>query len=57
MRFPPDMFTVLFTLGRAPGWLAQWLEMIQDNEQKIARPRQVYDGVWLRDYTPISQRA
>jgi citrate synthase len=56
MRFPPDMFTVLFTLGRAPGWLAQWLEMITDNEQKIARPRQVYLGYDKRDYIPMDQR-
>ena len=56
MRFPPDMFTVLFTLGRAPGWLAQWLEMITDNEQKIARPRQVYLGYDKRDYVPVEQR-
>jgi citrate synthase len=56
MRFPPDMFTVLFTLGRAPGWLAQWLEMITDNEQKIARPRQVYLGYDKRDYVPLDQR-
>jgi len=56
MRFPPDMFTVLFTLGRAPGWLAQWLEMITDNEQKIARPRQVYLGYDKRDYVPLEQR-
>ncbi len=56
MRFPPDMFTVLFTLGRAPGWLAQWLEMIQDSEQKIARPRQVYLGYDKRDYVPMDQR-
>jgi len=56
MRFPPDMFTVLFTLGRAPGWLAQWLEMITDSEQKIARPRQVYLGYDKRDYVPMDQR-
>ena len=56
MRFPPDMFTVLFTLGRAPGWLAQWLEMITDTEQKIARPRQVYLGYDKRDYVPVEQR-
>ena len=56
MRFPPDMFTVLFTLGRAPGWLAQWVEMITDTEQKIARPRQVYLGYDVRDYVPIEQR-
>jgi citrate synthase len=56
MRFPPDMFTVLFTLGRAPGWLAQWMEMITDTEQKIARPRQVYLGYDKRDYVPLEQR-
>ena len=56
MRFPPDMFTVLFTLGRAPGWLAQWMEMITDTEQKIARPRQVYLGYDKRDYVPMEQR-
>ena len=56
MRFPPDMFTVLFTLGRAPGWLAQWLEMITDPEQKIARPRQIYLGHETRDYVPVEQR-
>jgi citrate synthase len=56
MRFPPDMFTVLFTLGRAPGWLAQWMEMITDTEQKIARPRQVYLGYDKRDYVPVEQR-
>jgi citrate synthase len=56
MRFPPDMFTVLFTLGRAPGWLAQWVEMITDPEQKIARPRQIYLGPGERDYVPLEQR-
>lgn len=56
MRFPPDMFTVLFTLGRAPGWLAQWRELITDPEQKIARPRQVYLGADTRDYIPLVAR-
>ncbi|WP_297637361.1 citrate/2-methylcitrate synthase, partial [Caldilinea sp.] len=56
MRFPPDMFTVLFTLGRAPGWLAQWVELVTDPEQKIARPRQIYLGYDYRDYVPIEQR-
>ncbi|MFZ2361109.1 MAG: citrate synthase [Anaerolineae bacterium] len=54
---PDSMFTVMFSIPRTAGWLAQWRELLTDNEQKIARPRQVYDGVWLRDYTPISQRA
>lgn len=56
MRFPTDMFPVLFALGRAPGWLAQWLEMIQDSEQRIARPRQIYLGSEKRDYVPIEER-
>jgi citrate synthase len=50
------MFTVLFTLGRAPGWLAQWNEMIGDPDQKIARPRQIYLGAEERDYLPLDQR-
>lgn len=56
MGFPPDMFTVLFTLGRAPGWLAQWNELVQDPEQRIARPRQIYLGQKRRDYVPLAQR-
>ena len=56
MRFPPAMFTVLFTLGRAPGWLAQWVEMIEDPDQRIARPRQIYLGADERDYVPLDQR-
>ena len=53
---PDSMFTVMFTIPRTAGWLAQWRELIDDPEQKIARPRQVYDGVWLRDYVPIGER-
>ncbi|MEZ4683840.1 MAG: citrate synthase [Caldilineaceae bacterium] len=56
MGFPPDMFTVLFTLGRAPGWLAQWNELVEDEEQRIARPRQIYLGADERDYVPVDQR-
>jgi len=56
MGFPTDMFTVLFTIGRAPGWLAQWVEMLNDPEQKIARPRQVYLGEDQRDYIPMNKR-
>lgn len=56
MRFPPDMFTVLFTLGRAPGWLAQWIELVTDPEQRIARPRQIYTGSSERAYIPRDQR-
>ncbi len=56
MGFPPKMFTVLFALGRLPGWIAQWHEMIQDPETKIGRPRQVYVGATERDYVPVSSR-
>ncbi len=56
MQFPLDMFPVLFAIGRTPGWLAQWHEMLLDKEQKIARPRQIYIGPPLRDYVPIEKR-
>ena len=56
MGFPVEMFPVLFAIPRTAGWLAQWLEMTNDPEQKIARPRQVYNGPLNRDYTPIDQR-
>ncbi|CAN5122137.1 citrate synthase [soil metagenome] len=55
-QFPPEMFTVLFAIGRTPGWLAQWLELVQDPEQKIARPKQIYTGARTLDFTPASQR-
>jgi citrate synthase len=54
--FPKNMFTALFAIGRLPGWIAQWKEMIEDPETKIARPRQVYTGVAARDYVPIESR-
>ena len=56
MGFPTRMFTVLFALGRLPGWIAQWREMINDPQTKIGRPRQVYVGNPLRDYVPIEDR-
>ncbi|UER55033.1 citrate synthase [Kineosporiaceae bacterium SCSIO 59966] len=56
MGFPTPMFTVLFALGRLPGWIAQWREMISDKQTKIGRPRQVYVGETERDYVPMSQR-
>jgi citrate synthase len=56
MGFPERMFTVLFALGRLPGWIAQWREMIEDPQTRIGRPRQIYTGVPLRDYTPITNR-
>ncbi|MFZ5870617.1 MAG: citrate synthase [Actinomycetota bacterium] len=56
MGFPTPMFTVLFALGRLPGWIAQWREMIGDKQTKIGRPRQVYVGETERDYVSIDQR-
>lgn len=56
MGFPMDMFPVLFAIPRTSGWLAQWIEMLQDEEQKIARPRQIYLGPEKRDYVPVSER-
>ena len=56
MGLPVSMFPVMFAIGRTSGWIAQWLEMVQDSEQKIARPRQIYTGARERDYVPIEQR-
>ena len=56
MRFPMEMFTVLFAIPRVSGWLAQWQEMLNDSDQKIARPRQIYTGSDRRDYVPIGKR-
>ena len=56
MGFPTKMFTVLFALGRLPGWIAQWREMIEDPQTKIGRPRQVYVGANQRAFVPMKQR-
>ena len=56
MRFPISMFPVLFAIPRTVGWLAQWEEMLRDDEQKIARPRQIYLGEGTRDYVPMANR-
>ncbi len=56
MGFPTDMFTVLFALGRLPGWLAQWRELSADPDAKIFRPRQLYVGPAERDLVPIEER-
>jgi citrate synthase len=56
MGYPTDYFTVLFALGRLPGWIAQWEEMLNDREQKISRPRQTYVGYDERAYVPIDRR-
>jgi len=56
MGFPVEIFPVLFALGRAPGWLAQWMELMSDEEQRIARPRQIYLGEAERPYESINER-
>jgi citrate synthase len=56
MGFPTKMFTVLFAIGRLPGWIAQWHEMINDPQTKIGRPRQLFTGPDLRPYVPVEQR-
>ena len=56
MGIPTNMFTVMFAIGRLPGWIAQWLEMQNDGDTRIARPRQIYTGPNLRKVTPISKR-
>jgi citrate synthase len=56
MGFPVEMFTVLFAIGRTPGWLAQWQEMYLDADTRIARPRQIYIGPGKRSYVPIEMR-
>ena len=56
LGFPTDMFPVLFAIPRASGWLAQWQEMLLDEDQRIARPRQLYTGVGVRDYVAMGDR-
>jgi citrate synthase len=56
MGYPTDYFTVLFAMGRLPGWVAQWEEMLRDKDQKIARPRQIYIGYNERDFVPMAMR-
>ena len=56
MDLPMDIFPVLFAIGRTPGWVSQWKEMLQDDEQKIARPRQIYLGEGQRDYVDMAKR-
>ena len=56
MKFPVAMFPVLFAIGRTPGWLAQWQELLEDDDQRIARPRQIYIGSGERDYIEMGKR-
>jgi citrate synthase len=57
MGFPTKMFPVLFAIGRLPGWIAHWKEMIESPKTKIGRPRQIYIGAPERKYVPIEERA
>ena len=57
MKFPTEMFVVLFAIPRMSGWLSQWQEMIEDKDQKISRPRQIYLGSGKREYVPLHRRA
>jgi citrate synthase len=56
LKLPTEMFTVMFAIPRTSGWMSQWLEMVDDDEQKIARPRQIYTGGGPRDFVPIGKR-
>jgi citrate synthase len=56
MGFPTALFTVLFAVARTVGWIAQWKEMIEDPEQRIGRPRQLYTGIVKREFVPLEQR-
>jgi citrate synthase len=56
LGIPIEMFTVLFAMGRLPGWISQWLEHHDDPDSKIFRPRQVYQGAPAREYVPIDKR-
>ncbi|MFL5288025.1 MAG: citrate synthase [Rhodopila sp.] len=57
MGFPTSMFTALFAVARTVGWVSQWKEMMEDPQQRIGRPRQIYTGAPRRDYVPVSQRS
>jgi citrate synthase len=57
LGFPTNMFTVLFAIGRMPGWIAHWKEMVRDPKARIGRPRQIYTGMRERKYVPIEERA
>jgi citrate synthase len=56
MGIPVNMFTVMFAIGRLPGWIAQWKEMMEDPDRKIGRPRQIYTGPVQRPYVPLEKR-
>ena len=57
LGIPTNMFTVMFALGRLPGWIAQWKEMIESPKRRINRPRQIYTGETARNYVPLEDRS
>jgi citrate synthase len=56
LNIPAEMFTVMFALARSAGWLAQWMELMEDDEFRIGRPRQLYTGKQIRNYVPLNKR-
>jgi citrate synthase len=56
MGIPLNMFTVMFAIGRLPGWISQWKESVEDSKWKVHRPRQIYQGNTVRDYVPMEER-
>jgi citrate synthase len=56
LNIPENMFTAMFAVARTAGWVSHWMEMIEDPEQRIGRPRQLYQGAVERDYQPLTQR-
>ena len=56
LNMPLNMFTVIFAIARTAGWISQWLEMMDDSEQRIGRPRQLYTGAQMRDYVDVADR-
>ena len=57
MGLPRDMFTTIFALSRTSGWISHWIEMHEDPNRRISRPRQLYTGSKIRDYAPLGERA
>jgi len=57
LGIPLNMYTVMFSIGRVPGWIAHWYELYREPEHRICRPRQVYTGYAERDYVPKSERS
>jgi len=57
LGMPTYMFTVMFAIARTVGWMSQWLEMMEDPQRKIGRPRQLYTGATARPYVPLDQRS